>query len=906
MTPPPAAPETSPLSRDDIAERYLEALPYTPYPVQEEAILGWFTHDQGVLVCAPTGTGKTLIAEAAMFEALHAGKVAYYTTPLIALTEQKFKELQDAAVRWGFTTEHVGLITGNRKVNPEAPVRVVVAEVLLNRLLTPEQYDFDRTIAVVMDEFHSFNDPERGVVWELSLALLPRTVRLLLLSATVGNSVEFLGWLYRSHGRNLQLVQSQDRKVPLSFHWIGDQLLAEQLEWMQDGDEARRRTPALIFSFNRAECWTIAEQLKGRNLLAEGQQRELTRQLEQWDWKIGAGPKLKQLLLRGVGVHHAGMLPKYRRRVEQLFQQKLLSVCLCTETLAAGINLPARSVVLTTLLKGPPGKMKVVDASSAHQIFGRAGRPQFDTEGFVYALAHEDDVRIARWKAQYDQIPEDTKDPNLIKAKKNLKKKMPTRRSNIQYWNEEQFQKLVAAPPLKLESKGNLPWRLLAFLLQHDADVQRLRGYVRKRLLDSRQQELAQQRLTRMLLTLHVAGFVDLEPSPPADRYEKMQRDWEIPEAAVAELAASGDFPPQLPASGPDDPDNGAGAALTPDPAESPETDLDDFGTGILDDEPVLPAGQQPLAASISGQATAEPPESDSTLPQPAPEPTDVAAPESAPSAASPSGTFGALLQAALQQGQHPAAQAPATAAKPAAVKVAEPAYEPLRAVPAELLPQILQFRTCNSLYASFLLDHLGLANAEERLQALESVLEVPGSLLPLVRAPGPDRMPFGPLARYRLHELLLSRGLATQADLDPRSVEPEFDSFGKPIRRWPLALADKLKRLFDAELPGVEDLRITPVWIAGDLVLTFGGNFQKYVTSRDLTKQEGLIFRHLLRLILLCQEFAPHCPRGESPERWQRQLRELTDLLTTSCRTVDPESTDHWLERAADEGALL
>src|SRR5690606_29495372 len=162
----------------------------------------------------------------------------------------------------------------------------------------------------------------------------------------------------------------------------------------------------------------------------------------------------KPILLRGVGVHHAGMLPKYRRRVEELFQKKLLSVCVCTETLAAGINLPARSVVLTTLMKGPPGKKKLVDPSSAHQMFGRAGRPQFDDRGFVYVLAHEDDVKLARWKKQYDQIPEDTKDPNLIRAKKNLKRKMPKRSPNQQYWNEQQFEKLIAAPPGKLASRG--------------------------------------------------------------------------------------------------------------------------------------------------------------------------------------------------------------------------------------------------------------------------------------------------------------------------------------------------------------------------------------------------------------------------------------------------------------------
>src|SRR5881392_3739072 len=171
MTPP------APPARDELASRYLEQLPFTPYPVQEDALLAWFTAEQGVLVCAPTGMGKTLIAQAALYEALHSGQVAYYTTPLIALTEQKFQEMQACAVRWGFRAEDVGLVTGNRRVNPDARILIVVAEILLNRLLHPGAFDFGRVSAVVMDEFHNFADLERGIVWELSLGMLPAHAR---------------------------------------------------------------------------------------------------------------------------------------------------------------------------------------------------------------------------------------------------------------------------------------------------------------------------------------------------------------------------------------------------------------------------------------------------------------------------------------------------------------------------------------------------------------------------------------------------------------------------------------------------------------------------------------------------------------------------------------------------------
>ena len=732
-------------TRDDLANRYLEQLPYPPYPVQEDALLAWFTSDRGgVLVCAPTGTGKTLIAEAALFEALHTNTVAYYTTPLIALTDQKFQEMQVAAERWGFKKEAIGLVTGNRKVNPGAKVLVVVAEILLNRLLHPEGFDFQSVSAVVMDEFHNFADAERGIVWELSLAMLPKNVRLMLLSATVGNATEFLSWLERSHERKLDLVEGKERKVPLTFRWVANEFLGDQLVKMAQGEGAARMTPALVFCFNRDECWSVAEHLKGLDLLPGATRTELNKVVDAFEWPHGVGPKLKQMLRRGVGVHHAGLLPKYRRVVEDLFQRKLLAVCICTETLAAGINLPARSVVLTTLMKGPHGKQRLIEASSAHQIFGRAGRPQFDDKGYVFAIAHEDDVRLLRWREKYEQIPETSKDPTIMKARKALLKKKPTRSDKIQYWTEPQFNQLQAAPPGKLYSKGPIPWRLLAYLLKLSPEVSKVRDVLRKRLMDTSRVKSNENLLDRMLLTLAAHDYVTLEPAPP--------------------------------------------------PEDSPE-----FKEYIVQ-------------------------------------------------------------------------RAPAT----------------------EKLERLLVFRSVHPLYGSFLLDHLGIATRAERLQAFESVLEIPRPLLRYVRVPMPDKLPAGPLEQ-RLDPELLARGLIAA----PLTPEEEEDDDRPPWERPTPALAEKLKLIFDAHYPDANDVNVSAVWSAAELLLEFAGNFNLYIRTRDLGKQEGIIFRHLLRLVLLCAEFAELTPADTTTEEWRQDLREVMDKLTASCREVDPASTDEVIQRA-------
>jgi superfamily II DNA/RNA helicase len=737
----------SELSREDLATQYLAQLPYPPYPVQEEALLGWFTSEEGVLVCAPTGTGKTMIAQGALYEAMHTGKIAYYTTPLIALTEQKFQEMQAAAVRWGFDPNDIGLVTGNRKVNPEAKILIVVAEILLNRLLHPEGFDFNNVSAVVMDEFHSFADPERGIVWELTLSMLPKHVRLMLLSATVGNAHEFVNWLSNSHQRKIELVQGFERKVPLNYNWAPSLFLNELIVEMAQGSDEVRKTPALVFCFNRDECWSVAEEFKGLDLMNSAQKAGVIEAIDKLDWTQGVGPKLKQMLRRGVGVHHAGLLPKYRRVVEELFEKKLLSVAVCTETLAAGINLPARSVLVKSLVKGPFGKEKLIEASTAHQIFGRAGRPQYDKEGFVYCLPHEDDVRILRWKEKYDQIPETTKDPVLLKKKKELKRKKPERNSQRKYWTESDFEKLKTAPPGKLYSKGPLPWRLLAYLLEVSPEVSRIRSVIRKRLLDEARIVAGEKALEQMLITLHEAGYVQLEPKPEKD--------------------AEGKYPITY--------------------------------------------------KSEFAHATPE-------------------------------------------------------------------------------LQKLLVFRSVHPLYGAFLMKHLGIASEDERLQAFESVLEMPRPLLKFVR---PFGVAPGPLETTRLQLELEQRGLVA-IKVPPKDPNEESDEEEEEFEEEPQPFfAEKLRLFFEIEREDVTDLLIQPVWAAGELLKEYQGNFNLYMKQRDLIKQEGIIFRHVLRLILLLEEFMQITPDGITTEQWQAELRSLGDRLTESCRQVDPTSTEETIQRA-------
>jgi superfamily II DNA/RNA helicase len=722
------------MNRGDVWSKFLDSLTYEPYPFQEEALLAWFETDDGVLVSAPTGMGKTLIAESAIYEALVTGRRLYYTTPLIALTDQKFREFQDRAEAWGFSRDDVGLITGNRRVNPDARVRVVVAEILLNHLIGGQER-FDDVSAVVMDEFHYFNDQDRGVVWELSLVLLPKSVRLMLLSATVGNAVDFTRWLREEHGRALRLVRTDERKVPLEYVWVGDKLLNEHLPSMLSRDDEESRSPALVFCFNRDECWEVAEQIKGVDLIDAANRKEIESSIDRAVFSDGVGPKLWNMLIRGVGVHHAGVLPKYKEVIENLFLRKLIPFVICTETLAAGINLPARSVVLSTLLKGKPREKKLIPPSSAHQIFGRAGRPQFDKRGFVFALAHEDDARIAKWRKKYDLIDPKSKDPGLLRARKELERKKPSRRKTEQYWTDGQFQTLIKAGPADLLSRTMLPYQVLIFLLTKTHSVREVRSFITKRFNTAERLAKFQEQLAFMLANLQAFGF------------------------------------------------------LTHDP-ESDAVTLNDS------------------------------------------------------------------------------------------------------------IHKLVNFRSVDPLYGAFLGGELVYSNFEEKLQALESVLDMPPQVCRAARVP--DYIEPGPLQKSRLEPMLIALGITVAVTQRPEredGIRTLEDQWAEEEEQRPPTFPEMLKLLFDSRLTSPEEVRVQPKWILGGVV-EHENDFYKFVRARDLQKNEGLVLRHLLRLVILAGEMFG---MTEDPD-----YQTLAAKATDACRQVDPTYTERFLASAEESKKLI
>ncbi len=363
-----------------------------PYPVQEQAFAKIFA-GESVLVTVPTGTGKTLIAKAAIFKALAAGQRIIYTTPLRALTEEKFREL---CVDFG--EDRVGFATGDYKVRPDAPVQVVVAEILWNKIFG------DRVKApadvVVMDEGHYFNDFERGYVWEQSIIGLDPRTQLVILSATIGDAQDFCHWVYSCRRVRLELVQSFDRKVPLHHEYRENYIVEVCRDLYANGG-----CPAIFFVFSRDGCFETARLLKSCSRFTSDEERaKIAATADAALLDRGFAKDLRPLLLHGIGIHHAGILPKYKQLVEKLTLERLLKFVVSTETISAGINLPAKRVVFPSLRKFIQGKARLLHSAEYHQMSGRAGRPQFDSEGIAITLG-PDEVGFRRSARRSRTLP---------------------------------------------------------------------------------------------------------------------------------------------------------------------------------------------------------------------------------------------------------------------------------------------------------------------------------------------------------------------------------------------------------------------------------------------------------------------------------------------------------------------
>ena len=415
-----------------------------PYPVQEKAFAHIFA-GESLLVTVPTGTGKTLIAKAAIHKALALGQRAIYTTPLRALTEEKHRELCG-----DFGEDRVGFQTGDYKVNTDAPVQVVVAEILWNRIFG------DRLHApadvVIMDEGHYFNDPERGYVWEQSIIGLDPRTQLVILSATVGHPDRFCHWVELTRRVPMQLVDSRERRVPL-YHQFREAYLVEVVrELAAAGD-----VPAILFVFGREQCFDTARLLKScRRFTSDEEKATIDKLAGEVLLDGGAADEMKSLLGHGIGVHHAGVLPRYKQLVEHLALERLVKFVVSTETISAGINLPAKRVVFPSLRKYVKKKGRLVTAAEYHQMAGRAGRPQFDTEGIAIVLAPEAVVQEIRKEIA------DAKKRNYKIDEEKVRKSVYSRaRSEAQrnadvIWDAAAHQQLVQGEPAELRSQTRI------------------------------------------------------------------------------------------------------------------------------------------------------------------------------------------------------------------------------------------------------------------------------------------------------------------------------------------------------------------------------------------------------------------------------------------------------------------
>ncbi len=463
------------------------------YPAQVEALIE-LVSGSNVVLSTPTGSGKSLVATGGHFAGLAQGHRSYYSAPIKALVSEKFFALCGV-----FGAERVGMLTGDASVNPGAPVICCTAEILANLALR-EGADLDVGL-VVMDEFHYYADPERGWAWQVPLLELPQA-QFLLMSATLGDVRRFEDELTRRTGSPTAVVAGTDRPVPLSYEWRLTPL-HETLEELLSTHQA----PVYVVHPTQAAAVEQAQALMSVNVCTRDEKDRIAELIGDFRFTAGFGRTLSRLVRHGIGVHHAGMLPKYRRLVEQLAQAGLLKVVCGTDTLGVGINVPIRTVVFTSLSKYDGTRTRLLKAREFHQIAGRAGRAGYDTAGYVVVQAPEhviDNEKLLR-KAGDDP-----------RKRRQVRRKQPP--EGFVSWGQPTFERLVAAQPEPLESSFRVTASLLLNVMERRGDF-----FVTMRhlLLDNDEPRVRQRAHVRRAIAtfraLLASGVVERLPEPDAE-----------------------------------------------------------------------------------------------------------------------------------------------------------------------------------------------------------------------------------------------------------------------------------------------------------------------------------------------------------------------------------------------------
>jgi len=436
---------------DSILEGFLEWVGergMSLYPAQEEAILELLA-GKHVVLSTPTGSGKSLVATALLFRALAFGERAAYTFPIKALASEKFFELCEL-----FGAQNVGMLTGDASINRNAPIVCATAEILANiALRDAAATDIG---CVVMDEFHYYGDPERGMAWQIPLLLLEDT-QFLLMSATLGDVSNIMQDLQERTDREVLRVHSDERPVPLEYVFREVPLHETVRELFESS-----RAPAYVVSFTQRECAELAQGLTSFELVTKPQKEQIAQQLTGFRFDSPYGTDVKRFLRHGIGIHHAGLLPKYRRLMERLARAGLLSVICGTDTLGVGVNVPIRTVCFTKLSKFDGNDVKRLSVREFKQIAGRAGRKGYDERGYVVCQAPEHVIenRVAETKAA-----------TSTNKKKVVRKKPPER--GYVHWDESIFRQLIERPAEPLVSQFKVSHGMLLSLLRARGDERR-------------------------------------------------------------------------------------------------------------------------------------------------------------------------------------------------------------------------------------------------------------------------------------------------------------------------------------------------------------------------------------------------------------------------------------------------